>query len=188
MDTDVLPAARVKIPWEEIIRDLQDGLSMPEAARRYHVLYDTVKKYVKRHHIALPSSSLQGHIEQNLNRVVTAALEKVVDKWAEKGEKHREIAFDVAHESVKKFKAKAPQNFRELEAADKIARRAAGLETAEVINQTLINLNEAIDNFVEPQEITDACVIETSPQLSAPQEAIESPKSPQEVGGIDQGS
>jgi hypothetical protein len=147
MDTEVMPTASAQIPWDEIVRTLQDGMTMPDAARRYHVKYDTIKKYVQRKHIALPSRTLQGNIEQNLNRVVTAALEKVVDKWAEKGEKHREVAFDIAHESLKKFKAKAPKSFRELEAADKIARRAAGLETADAVQATLINVNEAIANF-----------------------------------------
>lgn len=168
MDTDSLPAARAPIPWDEIVLALQDGMTMPDAARRHHVKYDTIKKYVQRKHIALPSRTLQGHIEQNLNRVVTAALEKVVDKWAEKGEQHREIAFDIAHESVKKFKAKAPKSFRELEAADKIARRAAGLETADMLQQTLINVNEAIDNFEEPREATKAAVVEPAALCDAP--------------------
>jgi hypothetical protein len=163
--------SKTDIPWDKIEHDLQHGMSMPEAARRYDVKYDTIKKHVKLNHIVIPSRQLQRNVERNLHKVVEAALEKVADKWAEKGENHRKVAFDVAHASVKKFKAKAPRNFRELEAADKIARRAAGLETADVVQQTLINVNEAIDNFDEPREVKEATVVETPHQLPAPQEA-----------------
>jgi predicted DNA-binding protein YlxM (UPF0122 family) len=78
---------------------------------------------------------------------------KLLVNWPKRGEAHRELAYEKAHESVKKFKIRAPANFRELEAADKIARRAAGLDTAEMIQQTLVHINEEIEAFGEAQVI-----------------------------------
>ena len=69
--------------------------------------------------------------------------------WGKSAEEHRELAFDIAHSSVKKFKAKRPATFRDLEIADKMARRAAGLDNAEVIQQTLVHINEAIEEHAE---------------------------------------
>lgn len=162
-------APRMDIPWDKIVPELQNGLTMPEAARLYNVKYDTIKQYVKRNKILLPSRKLQHNIERHLTTVVEKAVEKVVEKWAERGEQHREAAFNIAHESLKKFKPKSPRNFRELEAADKIARRAAGLETADNVQQTLINVNESIEGFTEPREIEEATVVEAptpTPQLA----------------------
>ena len=81
------------------------------------------------------------------------AIAKKADEWLEKGENHRKVAFNLAHDSLKLMKAKAPSNFREAELADKIARRAAGLDTQDVVSQTLININEAMSADDEPTPV-----------------------------------
>ena len=104
-----------------------------------------------------------------VDKIMNGEAEKI--DWNKKGETHRGLAFKIAHESVKKFKPRAPKNFRELEAADKIARRAAGLEVAEVQQNTLIQVNELI-NEAEPQvleahEVPPAIEVTEQPQLQA---------------------
>ncbi len=178
--TPIKAAPRMDIPWDRIVPDLQHGMSMPEAARLYQVKYDTIKQYVKRNKVVMPSRKLQHNIERNLHAAVEAAVEKIAEKWVEKGEAHRVVAFEKAHESVKKFKIKAPANFRELEAADKIARRAAGLETADTIQQTLINVNELGDGTEAPREVTEATVVESPAQAAQLTEPTQSP-APQSV-------
>lgn len=88
--------------------------------------------------------------------------------WGKSAEEHRELAFDLAHASVKKFKAKRPATFRDLEIADKMARRAAGLDNAEVIQQTLVHINEAIE---EHAEVVEADSIRLSDQEGATESA-----------------
>lgn len=57
--------------------------------------------------------------------------------------------------SLKRMKPRAPKNFREAEVCDKIARRSAGLDKVDVVQQTLIQLNERIEGFdCEPLEDT----------------------------------
>jgi hypothetical protein len=53
------------------------------------------------------------------------------------------------------MKPRASKNFREAKVCDKIARRSAGLDKVEVVQQTLIQLNEQIEGFdCEPLEAT----------------------------------
>ncbi|HEY5812118.1 MAG TPA: hypothetical protein VIT23_05655, partial [Terrimicrobiaceae bacterium] len=61
------------------------------------------------------------------NELVTA---KMAENWLEKGEVHRALAFRIAHEALTTASAKARriQDWQDIEKADKMARRAAGLE------------------------------------------------------------
>src|SRR5689334_12993800 len=96
-----------------------------EASFKYGVKVDTIQKHIQRTKLPVPSQKLMRNIERRLTNVQEKVVVKAVENWLEKGEEHRKTAFDIAHESVKKFKATKPKNFKELEIADKIARRAA---------------------------------------------------------------
>lgn len=53
------------------------------------------------------------------------------------------------------MKPRAPKNFREAEVCDKIARSSAGFDKVDVVQQTLIQLNEQIEGFdCESLELT----------------------------------
>lgn len=134
--------------WAQIEADCtnpNDPMSFTDAEKKYGVSCKTISKRANRKHWALPRI-----IAKAVEKKIENGLEKVASKWKDKGERHREVVFDLAHESLKKMKAKAPKNFREAEAADKMARRAAGLEVSEISQQTLIQINDAIDAHVLP--------------------------------------
>lgn len=97
-------------------------------------------------------------------------LIKKTRNWSESAEDHRELAFRVGHDSVKKFKAKTPKTFRDLDIADRIARRAAGLDNAEVIQQTLVHINEAIE---EHADVIEARILENHAIVDVVAESIE---------------
>lgn len=59
------------------------------------------------------------------NEEVTQSL---AESWAEKGDQHRALAFSLAHTSLQKASVEPPQTWRDVELADRIARRAAGLD------------------------------------------------------------
>jgi hypothetical protein len=126
-----------------------EKMTAAEAARHFKVDQQGIYARARRHKWKL----VDGHKREGAKR---AAL----NDWAKRGEAHREIAFAVGHESVKKFKARPPKTFRDLEIADRIARRAAGLETAEVVQQTLVHINEAIDDHGD-QQVIEASVFDT---------------------------
>lgn len=121
------------ISWDEVRKQVETfKMTIPECADHYKISESTIRNRANRQQWKM----INAHIMNKLRRKAD---------WTERQDAHRDMAFKVAHESMKKFKAKAPKNFRELEAADKIARRAAGLDTSEVVQQTLIQVNEAID-------------------------------------------
>jgi hypothetical protein len=68
--------------------------------------------------------------------------------WLQKGQKHRALAFRIAHDALKKAaqRTPAPRDWHELEKADKMARRAAGLENddATKVNVSLNLVNQRI--------------------------------------------
>lgn len=119
-----------------------EKMTVREAADHFKIDQQAIYARGRRHKWKFVNGS------QRFNEKRRAAID-----WAKRGEDHRELGFTIAHESVKKFKPRSPKNFRELEIADRIARRNAGLETAEVIQQTLVHINEAIEDHGDQQVI-----------------------------------
>jgi hypothetical protein len=177
------------IAWDAVRAAFYENhLSVPQVAEKFNLKRKTLYEKCNR----------EGwkHVKDSTRKARVKLAERVAGKiikmgpegmnWTEAGETHRQLAFEIAHASVAKFKPRAPKNFRELEAADKMARRAAGLETAEVLAPTLIQVNELI-NEAEPQvfeakevppQVTDAEVVETiaepsdQPSAALPAEPI----------------
>jgi peptidyl-tRNA hydrolase len=162
--------ARTKgIPWVAI----QDAataecLTIQELAARFNVGEGTIRKRVDRGKLTIIAKLIGAVQQRAAEKAAEKVIEKKADEWLEKGENHRKVAFDVAHESLKLMKAKAPRNFREAELADKIARRAAGLDTQDVVSQTLININESMAADDEPTPVIEAVVVPAPsvPELS----------------------
>lgn len=161
-----VPARKLTLEvWAQIEADCtnpNDPMSFTDAEKKYGVSCKTISKRANRKHWPLPRI-----LSKAIEKKIENGLEKVASKWKDKGERHREVVFDLAHESLKKMKAKAPKNFREAEAADKMARRAAGLEVSEISQQTLIQINDAVDAHVLPVH-ENGEVIEAEVEPSTP--------------------
>lgn len=125
-----------------------EKMTVAEAARHFKVDQQGIYARARRRKWKL----VDGHKRFNEQR-------RAQIDWAKRGEEHRDVAFKLGAESVKRFKPRAPKNFRELEIADRITRRAAGLETAEILNQTLVHINEAIEDHGD-QQVVEASVVE----------------------------
>ncbi len=90
-------------------------------------------------------------------------------QWAKRGERHRELVFEVAHGALARAKLKPPHTFREAKLADDMARKACGLDVNEGVSQSvLIQVNELIEGH-EP-EILEASIVaaEMSPVNGGP--------------------
>jgi hypothetical protein len=72
----------------------------------------------------------------------------MAENWLEKGETHRALAFQIAHKAMKEAEHEAPdiRHWQDLEMADKMARRAAGLESGDTskVNVRLQLVNQRI--------------------------------------------
>ncbi len=75
----------------------------------------------------------------------------ITETWAEKGAKLRRVMFKKAFNAVKASTVQSPKNWRDLEIADKLARRAAGLDTAD--NQ--VNLSFSVPGWGHGTKVYD---------------------------------
>ena len=165
-----------KVPshvWAEVDQLLIAGCPVKEIAAKFNIRENSIYVHAKRHNI--PTSAT---VRTAIQTAVKGKVEALIEEWERKGNQHRELVFDLAHKSLKKMKPRAPKNFREAEAADKIARRAAGLEVADTKQQTLINLH-AIDVFEDVQEAPSGTAI-TEPIEAELVEAGDEPASDSE--------
>ncbi len=77
------------------------------------------------------------------------------DGWWSGSETHRLLVFDKASDAIKKARIRPPKSWKEFDLADRAARRAAGLENADVVQQTLIHINEIdAEQPIEAEVIT----------------------------------
>jgi hypothetical protein len=128
------------------------GLGYSECGRKFNVSPHAIMMKAKRHGWAVPSriaertKALQARYkacesDRNSNEEV---IQAVAQSWAERGEQHRILAFQLAHNSLKTAaKRGLPiEDWASAEKADKMARRGAELdhETHSVnLNMQLIN-------------------------------------------------
>jgi hypothetical protein len=136
-------------------------LTAHEASRKWKISPQAIYARAKREKWRLLAYHEKNAIIKNQER-----------DWKKSGEKHREQAFRLGHESLKKFKPRAPKDFKELDIADRIARRAAGLENDSIVQQTLVHINEAVEGHAEEQ-VLEASVVDNTPPLDLEDASID---------------
>jgi hypothetical protein len=120
------------------------GLGYSEAGRKFGIEPHAIMMRAKRHGWAVPSKiakrveALQKSVTERAvceaNRHCNdQAVEIIAQSWAERGEQHRLLAFQLAHNSLKTAaKRGLPiEDWRDADLADKTARRNPGLDSEE---------------------------------------------------------
>jgi len=134
--------SKVAIPWDIIERTCIAGMTFMDAAKEFGVKEDTIRKRARRYNWPV-SKAIGKAVEKAVqNRQV---VDKTAQDWLAKGEAHRTLVFDKASGAIKRANMRLPKSWKEFDLADRAARRAANLENAEVVQQTLIHINEAIE-------------------------------------------
>jgi hypothetical protein len=111
----------------------------------------------KRHGWAVPSKiakrveALQKSVTERAvcegNRACNdQAANVIAESWAERGEVHRAVAFQLAHDSLKAAAKKglSIESWRDADLADKTARRNAGLDDSDAHN---VSIGMALINY-----------------------------------------
>jgi hypothetical protein len=87
-------------------------------------------------------------------------MENLAQSWAERGEQHRSLIYDMTHSALKKIAQSPPplEDWSSIERADKAARRACGLEDSKEtrninVGMQLINQRLEIITADLPKEI-----------------------------------
>jgi hypothetical protein len=148
------------INWHPIKLALVSGqMNVAEASATFNVKAATIYKRMEREAWPVPK-----RITKAVQKVVenTAVGEAVANIARERIERHIARTFDIASRSVAKFTVKAPKNFRELNIADQIARRAAAIQDNAPQTAVMLLLNEAVNSF-NPDQPIEAEIVSVNP-------------------------
>jgi hypothetical protein len=131
--------SKVAIPWDIIERTCIAGMTFMDAAKEFGVKEDTIRKRARRYNWPVPKA-----IGKAVQKAVQNAevVDRTAQGWLAKGEAHRRVVFDKASGAIGQAKMHPPKSWKEFDLADRAARRAAGLDNADVVQQTLIHINE----------------------------------------------
>ena len=142
------------------------GLGYSEAGRKFGIEPHAIMMKAKRHGWPVPSKiakrveALQKSVtERAVCERNRACNDKVVDviaeSWAERGEAHRALTFNLAHSELKaSYKRGLPiEDWSAAEKADRMARRAAGLDSEEStrISIGMAMVNQRLENIDLPK-------------------------------------
>jgi len=152
---------KVAIQWGIIERTCIAGMTFMDAAKEFGVKEDTIRKRARRYN--WPVSKAIGKAVQKAVQNAEV-VDRTAQDWLAKGNAHRTVVFDKASGAIAKANMTPPQSWKEFDLADRAARRAAGLENAEVVQQTLIHINEpgadseVIDLNLMPERATSESI------------------------------
>ena len=159
-------------------------LSVSEAAAKFDLTTSTVHARSTRN-----KWKVIGAWEKKRRAKIAAATAAEIKQngvnWSARAEKHRDLSFTIAHESMKRFKPRRPQNWRELDLADKIARRSAELDMDDNTQSQmlLVNINERCEEHAQDiarREIIDVTVLDDAESPGAPVSVLQEAVSPNE--------
>ena len=161
----------IQADWDNIKLYVTSGATLREAASKYGVSETVVRKRANREgwptplaikaKIAELKSKLDAPKEQVT--VVTPSIQRpditevIADSWVDRAEKHKLLAFNLAHGALKGAKVPQIRHWGDIDTADKMARRAAGLDSTEknTVNIGLTLVNQRLSAIPSPpQEVT----------------------------------
>jgi len=138
--TEITNLEGAKVAWSDVKNACEiEGLTITEVCAHYKLKYPAVYARATRGKWKV-ISSINKRAKELQKR--EAELTTTAAQWAKRGEQHRLLVFDKASGAIEKAKIRPPKSWKEFDLADRAARRAAGLENADVVQQTLIHLNE----------------------------------------------
>ena len=132
--------------WEAIKIAVCAGMPVKEAAEQWQVPVQRIYQKISRQNWPTPrrikdneeleeaAMALNAKNGNGMDKAILAMKGALAATWAEKGEGYRLMMFDRVTSALQKIIMKPPQNWKDLELADRIARRAAGLKDEQVNN------------------------------------------------------
>ena len=87
----------------------------------------------------------EGHSVKGLQSPVLEAGKAVAKSWAERGESYRRMMFEKTSKLMEQATLAPPKNWKDADVADKMARRAAGLDNLETQVNTIIGFGSLED-------------------------------------------
>lgn len=133
----------LQVDWTPIRSAVESGLPYAKVSQIFGIPEQTLRKQASRNrwitNTVVQKLTDSGETAAVTNQSHEAIRAAITETWAEKGAKLRRVMFRKAFNAVKQSSVQTPKNWRDLEIADKLARRAAGLDTAD--NQVILSFS-----------------------------------------------
>jgi hypothetical protein len=144
--------------WRLVEVAVCSGMSWTEAAHKFGINDSaTIKMRAKRHSWVLPAKIVKRVEQLRTRKNVTQSavrsnneklLEVVAESWVQRAERHKVVAFDLAHKALAdaaKSGGIPLDGWKDADLADKIARRSSGLDSRDkqsgaAAGMTLVNM------------------------------------------------
>ena len=150
----------MNVDWVGARSAVESGVSIEKVAAKFGIKIPTLRKTAQRQEWLLPSdiekavakaqTNLSSTLSHSLSR--ESRIELLAETWVEKGVNLRQLAYTKAFTALKTANLKPASNARDFEILDKVARRAAGLDTAD--NQ--VNLSFSLPGWGQNARVFDA--------------------------------
>lgn len=140
----------VPVNWDAIRIEFAHGISIPELARKYSLSQGTLKARSAREKWVdmRPETHAKGvatGLQHGILESAKAGAKVVGESWAERGESYRRMIFEKTSKLMDQATLAPPKNWKDADVADKMARRAAGLDNLETQVNTIIGLGSLDD-------------------------------------------
>ena len=138
-------AVALEIPWDIIRVEFSHGASLSQLADKYGVAFGTLSARSSRENWM--ETRPQSHIQksQSVQSALVEAARSQGQSLAEAGQAYAARVFSKVSRLVDEANLPPLKNWRDAEVADKIARRAAGLDTADVQINTVVGIGMDTD-------------------------------------------
>lgn len=148
----LMPAA-LDIPWDVVRVEYSHGLSLSQLADKYGVEKDTLKRRCSREKWV--SLRPEAHVP-SVSTALAEGARNVGTSLAERGQAYAARMFEKASKLAESANIKEVRSVKDLEIIDKIARRSAGLDTADVQINTVIGMGGMADEPFFEAEIVNS--------------------------------
>lgn len=139
--------------------DLVDNqMDYADVEKKHNVPYNLLVTWTRRN--KWPTKAKTKKILAKVGSEVNEQTAQTIAKTLlARGQAHAEKVFAKASLACATSKVSAPKNWKDFEIADRVARRAAGMNDDQtVLNTTLVHINEARDEDIEPVHTADVIV------------------------------
>jgi hypothetical protein len=174
--TEITNLEGAKVAWKDVKSACEiEGLTITEVCTRYKLKYPAVYARATRGKWSVISSVKKRakELQKREDELTTTASE-----WLRRGDVHRDLVFNLAHDALAKAKLKPPRTFKEAKIADEMARKACGLDERDAASDfLLIHINEL--DASEPHPV-EASVIDAELSPEAPVSVLQEAVSPNE--------
>lgn len=140
----------VPVNWDAIRIEFAHGISIPELARKYSLSEGTLKarsareKWIEMRPETHAKDIATG-LQHGILEAAKAGAKVVGESWAERGESYRRMVFEKTSKLMEQATLAPPKNWKDADVADKMARRAAGLDNLETQVNTIIGFGSLED-------------------------------------------